>query len=157
MRIMCYGFVVLLSILLLSPFCLAQTIIVRVINAKNGHPLQKQEISISIGYDKGEVAPATYEKSIAVETDIEGKAQFKLPDPPPKWLSFRIRLSSEHWHYASRATERTQELIEHGIVISVPGKPKESDVPIKAVPGEIIFPARPFTFFERLLFPIEKG
>jgi hypothetical protein len=28
--------------------------------------------------------------------------------------------------------------------------------PVKAAPGEIIFVARPFTFFERLLYPLLK-
>jgi hypothetical protein len=148
-----------LFVLFLCPICFfSQAITIRVINLKNGHPLEKQHVSISIGYDKGEETPAKYDKIIRLETDVDGKAQFSLPVPPPRSLSLRLRLNSEHWHYADVSSVRTEGVIQQGEIISTPKtKVRKSDVPIKARPGEIIFPARPFTFLERLFYPITKG
>jgi hypothetical protein len=158
MKILCCNSLGWLCILCLCPICFAQTITIRVINIRNGDPLQKQQVSISIGYDKGEEAPAKYDKIVNLETDIEGKAEYNLPEPPPRYVHFRVRLSSEYWHYAPVSTERTQELIQQGVVVSTPQtKPRKSDFPIKVKPGEIIFLARPFTFFERLFYPVTKG
>ena len=37
-------------LLMLGPSCLAQVVTVRVINAADGHPLQKQQVSVSLLY-----------------------------------------------------------------------------------------------------------
>lgn len=42
-----------------APSCLAQTVTVRVINGKDGHPLSSQGVAISLLYDGAEKAPPT--------------------------------------------------------------------------------------------------
>jgi hypothetical protein len=48
----------------------------------------------------------------------------------------------------------TQDLIQKGILEGE--KLTTPAVPVKAEPGEILFVARPFTFFERLFYPLLK-
>ncbi len=157
MKTLCCSLGMLLFLLWFNPFCLAQVITVRVIDIRNGHPLEKLQVSISLFYEKGQPKPAKYDKIIKLETDMEGKAQINLPEPPPGYLSFGITMSSEHWHYAPITTVKTEQLIQQGIVVDVPAERKKSDFPVKAKPGEIIFPARPHSFFHRLVNPIMKG
>ena len=136
-------------------FCFGQVISARVINAKNGHPLPKQHISISLLDEKGEKIETKQGALLELETDINGDAQFTLPEAAPAHLSARARLTSEHWRCGCWALVATQDVVQKGIVegneLTTPAKP------VKAEPGEILFIARPLTFLERLLYPLEKG
>jgi uncharacterized GH25 family protein len=60
---------------------------IRVINRKNGKPLPKQQVSVSLIYRNGEKAPANYDELLHLETDINGVAQFILPESSPVYLS----------------------------------------------------------------------
>src|SRR6266853_4743202 len=135
--------------------CFGQVISARVINAKNGHPLPKQHISISLLDEKGEKIETKQGALLELETDINGDAQFTLPEAAPAHLSARARLTSEHWRCGCWALVATQDVVQKGIVegneLTTPAKP------VKAEPGEILFIARPLTFLERLLYPLEKG
>ena len=74
----------------LGPFCFGQVITIRVINANNGHPLKKQQVSVSLLYEKDQKPPVTYDAVVRVATDAEGKAQFDLPAPPLHTCPFRL-------------------------------------------------------------------
>jgi hypothetical protein len=138
-----------------GPFCLAQPLTIRVINANNGHPLQKQQVSVSLLYGKGEKPPAKYDASLRLETDVNGEAHFTLPEPAPVHLSAQVRLDWGHWRCGCGVLAVTEDVIQKGIVESAdPGK---SPPPITARPGEILFVARPLSFLERLLYPFVKG
>jgi len=157
MNSLCCNCLIGLFALWLSPLCLAQVVTVRIINITNGHPLQKQRVSLSLLYDKGEQRPAKYDEIISHETNINGEADFELPEPPPRILFINIRMSSEHWRCTRTWAPNTQEVVQRGIVRLPGGKPQKTDVLINAVPGVMVFPARPFTFWERLLYPLLKG
>ena len=147
-------FFVLFLTLWLGPMCSAQVIRIRVINSNNGQPLPKQSVSVNLLYDKGEKPPAKYEANLLLETDADGKAQFRLPEPVPAHLGVQVRLTSEHWHCGCMALATTQDVIQKGMSDS------ESTTSIKnarAEPGIILFLARPFTLLERLLYPLMKG
>ena len=157
MKALCISSVIYLLLLGLSPFCLAQVVTVRVIDITNGHPLKHQHVLLFLFYnDKKEPLPAKYDKITDRETNINGEAQFALPEPPPKRLDFKMRMSSAHWHYVENFYANTQEVIQKGFV-EPHFKPKKTDALVKAVPGEIILFARPTTFFYRLFYPIMKG
>jgi hypothetical protein len=153
----CFWCLTCFLLLWISPFCYGQAIRVRVINGKNGHPLPKQQVSVSLLYEGNETKPAKYDAIQHFDTDANGVAQFSLPEPAPAHLSVGVRLTSEHWHCgcAAPALVVTKELIQKGIVegweLSSPSKP------VTAAPAEIVFVARPFTFFELLLYPLLKG
>ena len=156
MRMLFRGFVYVLA-LLVGPFCFAQVVTVRVINAANGRPLQKQHVSVSLLYDGGQKPPPRSEAIVTLDTDANGEARFTLPQPAPLHMSALVRLTSEHWVCGCRVLAATADVIQMGIVDSVPGgKSKKAAASLKAAPGEILFVARPFSFFERLLYPFVK-
>ena len=134
---------------------MAQTVTIRVINADDGRPLQKEPVSVSLLYDKGERIPAKYDTNLSLETDVNGEAHFTLPEPAPAHLSTQVHLTSEHWHCGCGLLVATADLIQRGIV-SPPPESKKSAVPAEAVPREILFVARPLSFLERLLYPFVK-
>jgi hypothetical protein len=137
----------------LSAFCSGQAIKIRVINGKNGRPLSKQPVSVSLLYLKSEKLPAKYDAVLHLETGLDGVAQFTLLEPAPERLSLGANLTSEHWHcVCGPALVATKELLQKGIVQGS----AFSSTAIQAKAGEIVFVTRPFTFFERLLYPLEK-
>jgi hypothetical protein len=125
---------------------------IRVVNIRNGQPLPKQRISLSLFYEKEELRPEKYDRTIRMETRINGEAQIRLPEPPPKHLYLFLKMSSKYWHYVFDIDICTQELIQHGKVGPLPDT-KTASVPVEAAPGEVIFIARPYTFIERLFSP----
>lgn len=145
-------------VLLVSPSCFAQEVVVRVVNATNGQPLGMQHVSVSLLYEKGEETPARYEAILNSETDAKGDAHFTLPEPAPRHISALVRLTSEHWICGCGVVASTEDVIQKGIVGVLPtGESKKSTAALKAAPGEILIVARPLSFFERLLYPFVKG
>ena len=135
----------------LGPLCFGQAVTVRIITDKKV-PLQKEQVALSLLYEKGGKTPAKFDPILHSETDKEGEARFVLPDPAPAHLSVRVKLGSPYWHCGCGAFAETQEVIRDGIVDSA-AKPKAFS---KAKPGEILFVVRPLSFFERLLYPVMK-
>jgi hypothetical protein len=141
----------------LGSLCVAQLITVRVIDSRNGHPLQKRHVSLRLVYGKGEKAPAKYEPTLLLETDGNGLAQFKLPDPPPEHFEAWVDISSEErWWCGCFLSVVTQDVLDKGVVGMRPGPGRKSPPPQKAIAGEILFLARPWTLIERLLAPLER-
>jgi len=131
---------------------------VRVINAENGRPLQKQGVSVSFLYDKkyDKEIPPKYDAVLNIETDVNGEAHFKLPEPPPVHFSAQVRVDWSHWKCGCGVLGDTDDLVRKGILGPVPTDSKKSAALFKPAPGEILFVARPLSFFERLLYPIMK-
>ena len=151
----CAAFIFLVS---LGSSCLAQTVTIRVVNANDGRPLQGQPVSVSLLYGKGETTPAKYDANLSLQTDANGEARFVLPKPAPLHVSAQVHLVSEHWRCGCSVLVATDELVRNGIVGPLPGAGSGSrTASLKAVPGEILFVARPLSFWERLLYPFVKG
>lgn len=149
------GWLLPLCLLCSAPLCLCQKITVRVVDAKNGHPLPRQQVSIS--FLDGQNRPLEHPSVLALETDAEGQASFALPEPIPAHLSVQVRLTSEHWRCGCAVLAATREILQKG---SVGAEPEHTASPAsgggKAGPGQIIFFARPLGLFERLLYPLVK-
>jgi hypothetical protein len=143
----------LICVALLCQFCSAQSIRVRVLNSNDGHPLPKQAVTVQFLYE----TPAKATPPLHIETDANGDATFSVPEPTPEHVNVRVTLSSEHWHCACWALADTQKIFKGGI--TQPAAVKQSNAATTratAEPGEIVFLVRPFTFFERLLYPFVK-
>lgn len=141
----------------LNSLCFGQVIRARIVNAKNGQPLQKQQVSVSLLYDEGGRSAASNGRVLHVETGASGQAEFTLPQPPPPHLSVQVTLTSEYWRCGCMALATTQDVIQKGITVVEPSnEAKKSGQPLQAEPGEILFYARPLTFLERLLYPLVK-
>lgn len=151
----CLVFAALLS---LGYSCLAQTVTIRVVNADNGRPLRDQQVDVSLLYQGGEAVPESYDAHLNFHTDANGEVRFVLPSPAPGHLSARVDLNPGHWHCACGSLASAGELVRNGIVSRrPPGGREKSAVPVNAIPGEILFLARPLSFWMRLLYPLEKG
>lgn len=146
-------------LLCLGPFCQAQDVKVRIINAANGLPLQEQGVSVSFLYDKkyDKEIPARYDASLQLETDVNGEAHFKLPEPPPAHFSAQVRVDWTRWKCGCGILGSTDDLVRKGIVEPVATTNSKAAPLFKAAPGEILFVARPLSFLERLLYPLTKG
>lgn len=142
--------VVWVFILLLYPVCFGQKVTVRVINAKNGHPLPKQTVFVQFLYEQ----PPAASSPVQVQTDGTGRAQFTIPEPQPEHLNVRVALTSEHWHCACWVMTDTEKVIRNGLVQT--DRLNSPSAQVNAEAGEIVFIARPFTFFERALYPLVK-
>lgn len=141
------------------PSCLAQEAKIRVINCANGHPLPKVAVSVSFLYDNKNDGglPANYDASLKLETDENGEARFKFPQPPPLHFSAQVRVDWSHWHCGCGMLGSTEDLIREGIKGPVPVSDKKKFAAgYKAAPGEILVIALPLSFFERLLYPLMK-
>ena len=155
------GFRYLTCVLLLccGHLCTAQEVTIRVINVANGRPLQKQAVSMSFLYDKkyDKEIPAKYDAVLNLETDVNGEAHFKLPEPPPAHFSAQARLDWSHWKCGCGIMASTEDLVQKGILGPVPAThSKIRAAPLKPAPREIVIVATPLSFFERLLYPIMK-
>jgi hypothetical protein len=145
-----------LLLLGISPSCFGQVIRLGVINGKNGNPLAKQHVSIALEYREGEPKPAKCDRHLSLETDANGIIKVSLPEPAPAHFPAGARLTSEYWHCVCNTPPSviTKVILEEGIVVG--GDLRSPQAFVKAAPGEILFVARPFAFFERIFYPRYK-
>jgi hypothetical protein len=151
-QIPCFAWLLVLS---LGPTAFGQTIRLRVVNSQNGKPLANQQVSLSLLYQEGEPAPAKHVAALTGKTDTNGEARFDLPQPPPGHIAAEVPQVENHWHCACMLLLATQDVIEKGILELQPGD-KSRTSGLAARPGIILLAARPLTFIERLLYPLEK-
>jgi len=153
---LCFRRLAWLLLLWVSPSCVGQVVRVRVVNGKNGQPLVKQHIAISLQYHADEPKPTKYDARLSFETDANGVGHISLPEPAPAHLSVSAHLTSEYWHCvcATPPSVASKELVQEGIVVG--GEAGSPEIWAKAAPGELPFVARPFTFFERIFYPLYK-
>jgi hypothetical protein len=153
-----FRYLALILPLWLGPACLAESVTIRVINASDGRPLQNQEVSVSLLYEKGQAAPTKYDANLALRTDAAGQVTFVVPAPAPAHISAQVRVAPSRWRCGCGVLVATQELIRDGVVGPLPAADTgKSPAPFKAAPGEILFVARPLSFWERLMYPLVKG
>lgn len=137
---------------LLCNFCLAQLVTVRVINSKTGQGLPKQPIAVQFLAESPPAASAI----VNIETNGNGEAQFSIPGPAPRHLNVRATLTSEYWYCVCWVMTDTDKVLQMGIVQTAPGSKAISVNRAEPKPREVLFFARPFTFFERLMYPLAK-
>lgn len=153
-RITCVVFFSLCGVVSMS---FGQTLKVRLIDARNGRPLQNKKVVISYLYDKDQNSPGNLNDQLYLETNISGEAQFSLPMPAPSHLSVNVQLPSKEWRCGCTILKSTEVLILNGFVGPAPDHSSTSHTfPWTVTPRLILFTARPTTFFEKLMYPILK-
>jgi hypothetical protein len=140
----------------LTPLAFSRTLEIRLFNAKTGKPIPNQQVTVNFLYGKGETPPHDYQPTVRLQTGPRGTAVFNLPEPAPLYFWIMVRLSSPYWHCACQDLMPTQVAVQKGIAVQTTGKAAKSAGPAEVRPGEILFTARPFTLFERLLYPLVK-
>lgn len=142
----------LLILVLCSQCCFAQIVTVHIVNAKDGKPLSGQAVTVQFLYEN----PAHASSVLHLETDSNGTAQFHIPEPRPEHLNMKVALDSGHWHCACWVMTDTDAVLRKGVAQNAPSAKSDASTPVP-IPGQVLFAARPFTFLERLLYPLVKG
>jgi hypothetical protein len=128
--------------------CCAQEFTVRLIDARNGHPLPNETVTVSFTENERSL------KLINVKTDANGIATFLLPTPlPPNVLVRNYRL----YPCYQLTSANTQALKQSGLVSRCSKADqacrcnfsKEAGE-IKANPGQTVLFARPETLWEKV-------
>ena len=135
-----------LFFLWLCSICSGQVLTVRLIDITNGHPLPKQQVTVSMGYEKGEKTPSNHPPITFLETDDEGKAQLRFSTPQPSYLYLFITFIVGYWPVDLRLTLKPEEVFQKGFVKKPGPKLNDDKIPDmvpKAVPGEVIILFRP--------------
>jgi hypothetical protein len=137
----------LLVVLLVgSTTCLAQTVTVRVLNAKDGRPLGKEKVVVWFVEGKSTSAATN------LETDANGETHFLIPSPAPEHVDVAVYLDAAHWSCDCYVSSGTRTLIEDGVVKAL-GNAKRANG-FAREPGHVIVVGRPLTFLERLFYPL---
>jgi hypothetical protein len=140
-------------ILLLSSLCSAQELSVRVLNAKNRRPLAKQSVTVQFLSEKPPSAPSP----LRLQTDDRGEVGFALPNPIPATINVVVSLTSEHWNCGCWVMVETAKVLHNGVLGPLPSGDNTKNVEtLRPEPGEVVILASPFTFWERLLYPLVK-
>jgi hypothetical protein len=140
-------FVALLFPVSLS-ICSAQEYSVLLIDARNGHPLPNE--SVTVTFTENERSP----KGFTVKTDANGTASFQLPTPLPPNVLVR---NYDLYPCYQLTSANTQALKQFGLVSRCSKQDqacrcnfsKEASE-IKAKPGQIVLLARPETVWEKI-------
>jgi hypothetical protein len=139
--------------LVLCHVCFAQAVKVRVINGYDGQPLSKQAVAVQFFYEK----PASISPPLHIETDANGEAQFNISEPHPANIDVRLALAPDQWHCLCWVMADTKEVLREGTLQISPSKaPNAPIVPANREPGQIVFVAYSFGFFEKWLYPFLK-
>lgn len=147
----------LLFLLLGCPFCKGQVVTVRVVNVSHVRPLPDQQVSVTLLYGSHRPASQRSDKVLQLKTDVNGKARFKLPLPPPPDLSVQVHLSSGPWRCGCLALVSVRKVVRKGFIQAKPVKISKNLPPsVKVKPAEILFVAQRLSLFERLLYPFVK-
>lgn len=147
-----------LFMLCVTPLSFAQTITIRAVDVTSGHSLKQYRATIWLLYTKQDASSTKQVPELEIQSDSSGIIRFSLPEQVPQRLFIRLILKEGHWRCGSVEFADSQELIQKGIVgLSPSPKSNKTDVVVKAMPVEIVFLARPMTFFERLLYPLVKS
>jgi hypothetical protein len=156
-RRLCDSCLILVLLFWLGPACFAQTLRVRVLDCTSGHPLPKQQVALSLLNDRGERINPKNEPHLRYETDADGSARFKLPEPVPLRIEVDVSLTSQQWSCGCFALLNTRDVIRDGAVEAKACRgEKRSKVLPKPEPGEILFLALPPTWWQKLLWPLTK-
>ena len=100
--------------------------------------------------------PARVSSPLHIDTDANGVAQFNVPESTSE-IDVRLALASKHWHCACWVMADTQTVLHKGILQAPPTTaPNAPFPPANIEPGQIVIIARPFTAFEKLLYPLPK-
>ena len=100
----------------------------------------------------------SYDANLNLQTGADGEVRFVLPLPAPAHISAQVRVAPAHWRCGCGVLVATEELIRDGVVGPLPADEGGKSVAApKGARGEILFVARPLSFWERLLYPFVKG
>lgn len=160
-----WGFFALFFLPFINTTCYGQTVMVRIVNATNERPLNKQKVSVSGISGKEETQEEARRKLITkpttpdlrLVTDAKGEAQFELPKRVPAYIYVRAEVSGPLWDCTCLLRVSTEEVIQKGFMVTThDNEGSRSKTSIQPRPGEILFRLRPTPWWVRVLWPLLK-
>jgi len=134
------------------PVCSAQEVTVLLLDARNGHPLANQTVSVQ--FHVSQIADL---RVLEVKTGSEGTTTFHLPQPTPPKISVSA-VSPNLYRCSGPLPFNAQQVIAEGLV-SRCSKPiqqcrckfGEQVLQLHGRPGELVLLARPMPWWERFI------
>jgi hypothetical protein len=134
-----------------DPASFGQTLRVRVINVKNGRPLENQRVSILWLDGKRSIDKLR----LQFVTDARGEVQFDVPKSAPAHLGVRADLGFAEWYCACDVVVVTEAVTQKGFVSEPPPHSgRDVQAIVKPIPGEILFRARATSWWVRVFRPL---
>lgn len=132
----------------------AQTITVRVVDVKDGHPLAKRSVALSLLFRNAKTGTDRSTR-LQEETDANGDARFVLTNTVPDHLGIEVDLAPKDWLCGCNFLASTDDVISKGVRGPFA---REKTLPAMAnpEPGEIVVLAKSTSFWQRLLYPLTK-
>jgi hypothetical protein len=122
------------------------TIVVRLIDVKNGNPVKKAYVLV-YGYSDYARGSPNYTFHASIRTDKNGKAEFRIPETAPVYLS----LTASDWESHDSDTFRTADVQKSGVITPRAAFARATELNVSPLPGEIVFVFRRFTWWQRIL------
>jgi hypothetical protein len=140
----------LVAVMWQLPVCSAQDIVVRLIDARNGHVLTSETVSLQFMVGKG---VNSHQETLEAKTGSEGVARFRLPVSPPS----KFVLYADRFLNCSNLSEvDTQQVVHEGLAPSC-SKPKQGVgcncgrqvSQLRRTAGEVVLLVRPISGWDK--------
>jgi len=157
---------VLLLLSCVNTACFGQTVVVRIVNAKNERPMRNRPIYIfgisgKVATDRDErykLITKHISPDLKLMSDANGEAQFQLPKPAPVYFYVRAVLSGPRWDCTCLLRVATVEVMQKGFMVRSPwAEHTRTGTSIQPKPGEVLFALRAMPWWLQVLYPLAKG
>jgi len=133
-----------------ASICLAQDVSVRLVDTRNGHPIQNEKVR-ALFHASGTPDVQTLEAN----TVADGTVKFQVPTPTPQQLTVQV---DRLYPCFNMSPNDLKEILTTGIVSCCSKPPQgclckftKKTLGVKAEPGQVVLFVRPFTRWERFL------
>lgn len=138
-------------LLSLAPLCfgeMAPALVVRLLNAKDRHPVPGQLITLHLRF--GKAAGAEHDLVFMLPTDSNGEVRFFMPEITPENLEVAVTLKDISLHCPAHVLTRTETVMRDGLIVPARSRGPNSSA-IQAAPGEIVLVARPPNLLKKMI------
>jgi hypothetical protein len=137
----------ILLALCLCPLCFGESLVVQVLNGKDGKPLPDQYVAMQLHFPSTDTTMA-----LNARTDANGEARFQLPKTPPDTLEVEVELSQPGLRCPYHVHSSMESVMHEGLKVVGRIRASKLAAPIQPAPGHIVFVARPSLLLEKVLF-----
>jgi hypothetical protein len=141
-----------LMVLSLAPLSFGQSVVVRILNVRDGQGIANRPVEVRLFYAK-----TAYDNSYNVvqhyETDAQGKVTVPMPlFNGPATIDVAIDVAPQTWHCSCHVFAKTDTVLKKGITATSGIRASRSAVAVERKPGSIVFLARPASFLEKAMY-----
>jgi len=139
----------ILLALCLCPLCFGETVVVQVLNGRDGKPVTDQLVAMQLHFPNTDTM-----MGLNARTDANGEAHFQLPKTTPERVEVEVEVEFTqvglHCPYHVHGT--MQSVMSEGLMVAARMRDPKLSAPIQTSPGHIVFVARPSVRWQTVLF-----